>query len=115
MRGSTLGFQEEGISFGDKDFPVSRGIPLTTFEDSISRLGQTAKTIRVRVREYETRIADGEISLPEGVLDELQQLWATVIVLQEFPGDNAFPNRVVVRIIRVNADDLNAYRFPGCT
>ncbi len=83
MRGSILGFQEEGLSYEDQGFPVCRGFPLTTFEDAISRLGQSAKTIHARVREYETRIADGEVSLPEGVLDELQQLWATVIVLQE--------------------------------
>jgi adenylate cyclase len=83
MHGSTLGFQECGTQLGEKVFPVSRGYPLTRFEDSISRLGQTAKSIRAKVQEFETRIADGEASLPEGVLDELQQLWATIIVLQE--------------------------------
>jgi adenylate cyclase len=58
-----------------------------TFEDSIARLGQTAKNIRDQVLEYQTRIADGDASLPEDFVDGLQQLWATVIVLQESAQD----------------------------
>lgn len=64
-------------------FPVGRGFPLTLFEDSIDKLGQTAKTIRAQIRDYQTTASDEHASLSVNVLEGLQQLWATVLELKE--------------------------------
>ncbi|MGD8812846.1 MAG: adenylate/guanylate cyclase domain-containing protein [Anaerolineales bacterium] len=56
---------------------------MTLFEDSIDKLGQTAKTIRAQIRDYQTTASDEHASLSVNVLEGLQQLWATVLELKE--------------------------------